>query len=318
LPPGFARAGGFADAIVSACAVAQLSTAWASPSASAPAAPGRQPKVNLPRRLGSDHGAYARGLNPSTSPLPRLRLSLVVLASLLALPIAGAHRLARHDASPDIQADTLRIYYVGHPVGYERYSLIATNDGYQLDDDFDYVDRGRRTHLRAATRLERDFTPRSLEITRLTDTSATVETRVRLDGAWADVIARGDTTRVPIPSLTYPIQGHTPFVQQLGLVRYWLANAQPPTLAVVPGDPTNEVRVDWRGRDTLTLGSRRHVLDRYSVEGVVWGTPPYGSMRSSASRPSPPPVEAASRSTRCASSSTPCSPSCRRARRRTA
>lgn len=219
--------------------------------------------------------ARARGLDASTSlpdtMRPRLTRSLV-LASLLVLPVAGAHRFARHDAPPDIQADTLRLYYVGHPVGYERYSLTSTNDGYQLDDDFDYVDRGRRTHLRAATRLGRDFTPRSLEITRLTDTSATVETRVRLDGAWADVVARGDTIRVPVPSLTYPIQGHTPFVQQLGLVRYWLANAQPPTLAVVPGDPTNHIRVDWRGRDTLTLGSRRHVLERYSIEGVVWGT----------------------------------------------
>jgi imidazolonepropionase-like amidohydrolase len=197
---------------------------------------------------------------------------VLFFASLVAYPIAGAPRPARHGGPADIPADTLRLYYVGHPVGYERYSLTFTNDGYQLTDDFDYVDRGRRTHLSATTILGRDFVPRSLAITRLTDTSATVETRIRLDGAWADVVARGETTRVAIPPLTYPIAAHTPFAQQLGLVRYWLASAQPPTLAVVPGDPTNEVRVDWRGRDTLMVGSTRHVLERYSVEGVVWGT----------------------------------------------
>lgn len=195
-----------------------------------------------------------------------------LLASLLALPIGGGRHTSPPDVFPDSLADTLRLYYVGHPVGYERYSLIASNDGYQLDDDFDYVDRGRRTHLRMATRLGREFAPKSLEITRLTDTSATVETRIGLDGASASIVARGETTRVAIPPLTYPILGHTPFVQQLGLVRYWLANAQPPTLSVVPGDPTNEVRIDWRGRDTLTLGTTRHVLERYSVAGVVWGT----------------------------------------------
>ena len=40
---------------------------------------------------------------------------------------------------------------------------------------------------------------------------------------------------------------------------------------MVPGRPTNVVTVERRGRDTLNVGGHRVVLERYAVDGVVWG-----------------------------------------------
>jgi len=117
----------------------------------------------------------------------------------------------------------------------------------------------------------RAFLPKRLEITRLTDTSAAVETRVEVHGRKATVVARGETTEVALPARVFAIAGTTPVSQHLALLRFWLANGRPARVAVVPGGPTNDVIIQIRGRDTLDVNERRVVLERYSVDGVVWG-----------------------------------------------
>lgn len=193
-----------------------------------------------------------------------------------AAPLAGqpsfqASRGVDAPADSVLLADTLRLYYVGHAIGEERYVLRSSADGYALASDFDYRDRGRRTHIASEMRMGRDFAPRRLAITRLTDTSATVETLVEVRGRGAMVVARGDSSRVMLPARAFAIAGTTPTTQHLALVRYWLAHGRPPTLAVVPGGPLNDVTIERRGRDTLTVNGRAVVLDRYAVDGVVWG-----------------------------------------------
>lgn len=85
--------------------------------------------------------------------------------------------------------DTLRLYYVGYAVGHERYDLTRDAIGFRLSADFDYVDRGRPTHVVGTYRLAPDYTPELLEITRLSDTSSTLESRVEVHGRNAIVVA---------------------------------------------------------------------------------------------------------------------------------
>ena len=215
-----------------------------------------------------------------TTRRPPARAALAALAALTLLattaPLPGSLHgaLPRPDgahADSVVLADTLVLYYVGHAIGRERYELRASDGGYVLRADFDYRDRGRRTHVVSELRTGRAFEPERLEITRLTDTSTTVETRVEVHGRRASVVARGESTTVELPSRAFAIMGTTPTSQHLALLRYWLANGRPPRLAVVPGGPTNEVTIERRGRDTLDLDGRRVMLDRYAVDGVVWG-----------------------------------------------
>src|SRR5215831_8194204 len=84
-------------------------------------------------------------------------------------------------------ADSLRIYYVGRPVGWERYELTTRGDTTWLTSDFDYIDRGRRIHSASAMALAPDYSPRRLEIFRVTDTSRTLETRVDITARVASV-----------------------------------------------------------------------------------------------------------------------------------
>ncbi len=191
------------------------------------------------------------------------------LAWLLLVP-ALASAQGASDSVP-VQ-DRLRLYYVGYPIGWERYSITrAEPNGYEYAADFDYNDRGRRTHLVASASLARDFAPRHLEIARVTDTSRTVETRVDVNGGTAHVLSRKVEADVSLPATFAAIGGNQPVSQHLLLLRYWARHGRPHTLSAVPGGPTNELVITRRGVDTVAAGGVHEVLDRYAVDGVTWG-----------------------------------------------
>ena len=167
--------------------------------------------------------------------------------------------------------DTLVLHYVGHAIGHETYSLRPNDRGWSLESDFDYRDRSRRTHIASAMLLARDFAPLALEITRVGDTSRVLETLVKVRAGHAMVVAHNETTYVTLPARAFTIAGTTPVTQHLALVRWWLAHGRPARVEVVPGRPTNPVIIEQRGRDTLSVAGQRVVLDRYAVDGVVWG-----------------------------------------------
>ncbi len=192
-----------------------------------------------------------------------------LLATLLVIP---ALAMAQGATDVTVVRDRLRLYYVGYPIGWEQYELTRTSTGdYRYNSDFDYTDRGRRTHLVASGTTTGDFSPRHLEISRVTDTSRTVETRIDVTGASAHVLSRGKEQDVALPRVVIAIGGATPLSQHLLLLRYWASHGRPRSLAAVPGGPTNTLTVTIRGRDTLNVSGRREVLDRYAVNGVTWG-----------------------------------------------
>jgi len=155
-----------------------------------------------------------------------------MLSSLLALVLFAASA-----------ADSLRIYYVGRPVGWEHYELGTRGDTTWLTSDFDYIDRGRRVHSASAMALAADYSPRRLEVFRVTDTSRTLETRVDVTDRVASVTRRGETASVTLPQLRFALAPYTPTSQHLALIRYWRAHGRPDTIDVVPGGPRNRVAV---------------------------------------------------------------------------
>ncbi|MBI3567938.1 MAG: amidohydrolase family protein [Gemmatimonadetes bacterium] len=205
------------------------------------------------------------------------RSNALLAAAALLLPCASASARQPHADGGALrvraaaESDTLRLYYLGYAIGRERYALERTAEGYALTSDFDYVDRGRRTHVQGTMRLAPDWAMRQLEVARLTDTSRTVDTRIDVDGRRATVRRRDSTTTVELPAVAFAISPYAPVAQHLALLRYWKAHGSPAAVAVVPGGPTNRVGIWHSGRDTVRLGTRAVVLDRYAIDGVVWG-----------------------------------------------
>lgn len=183
--------------------------------------------------------------------------------------------LLRAALAPElVEEGTLRLYYLQLPLGYERYSLARDGDDLLLTSDFDFTDRGGRVQLAASLRMAADLTPRRFVAKGKSYRFVNVDSEVTLEGRSASVRVRSETNRVPIPEQVFTVDGYAPFSVQSMLVRYWNAHGRPEVLATLPGEagePLNEVRIANRGRDEVRVGERIVVLDRYTLEGVVWG-----------------------------------------------
>ena len=192
---------------------------------------------------------------------------------------SGAVRLqpdATNTGSVRLQADpvergTLRLHYVQKPIGYEKYEIARDGDGLTLTSDFDFTDRGGRVQLAATLRTSADYTPRSFKAAGKSYRFVNVDSDVRIEGSDAIVKADGAEARVPLPPAFYTVDGYAPFAAQMLLLRYWKQHGEPRVIRTVPGLPTNEVLIEPRGREAIRIGSTVVRLERYSIDGVVWG-----------------------------------------------
>ena len=167
-------------------------------------------------------------------------------------------------------SDSLRIFYIGRPAGWEHYELKPNDGGITLTSDYDYVDRGRRNHSQLTLTAASDYSLKKYETVRLTDTSRTVVTSIEFDGTHAKVMRNSKSADVAVPAVAYAVSSYSPTAQHLALIRYWESHGRPKTMAIVPGDP-NLVTIKRRGLDTVGTGANRVMLARYTIDGVIWG-----------------------------------------------
>ncbi|HMF95169.1 MAG TPA: amidohydrolase family protein [Vicinamibacterales bacterium] len=182
---------------------------------------------------------------------------------------SGSVRL-QPDRDP-IERGTLRLHYVGKAIGYERYSIVPDGDGVALSSDFDFTDRGGHVQLTATLRARPDYTPVAFKATGKSYRFVNVDSDIHIAGGDAVVRADGAETRVQVSPPFFTVDGYAPFAAQMLMLRYWKSHGQPRLLHTVPGLPANDVVVDARGSDAMRIGGREVRLERYVIDGVVWG-----------------------------------------------
>lgn len=172
-----------------------------------------------------------------------------------------------------VEQGTLRLHYVQKPIGYEKYTITRDGDALQLSSDFDFTDRGGHVQLAASLKTQPDFTPIHFQAKGKTYRFVPVDTDIAIHGSLATVRADAGAseTDVQLPQRFFTVDGYAPFAAQMVLLRYWNAHGKPRTLAAVPGDPTNELIIESRGNDEIHIGNTTIRLNRYSIDGVVWG-----------------------------------------------
>ena len=166
---------------------------------------------------------------------------------------------------------TLRLHYVQKPIGYERYELARDGDALTLTSDFDFTDRGGRVQLASTLHAKTDFTPVSFKATGKSYRFVNVDSDVRIENGNAIVKADGAESRVPLTGPFYTVDGYAPFAAQMMLLRYWKLHGEPRVLHTVPGLPVNDVYIEARGREAVRIGGETIQLNRYVIDGVVWG-----------------------------------------------
>ena len=90
-------------------------------------------------------------------------------------------------------------------------------------------------------------------------------------GGTATVTNLGQTKTFEAPRRFFTAQSYAPLSARALLIRYWKQIGQPEHLAVLPGEPTRDVRIAFAGSDNVTVGGVTRVLSRYTVDGIVWG-----------------------------------------------
>src|SRR4051794_341334 len=200
-------------------------------------------------------------------PAVRMIVAAVLGAALVTAP---ARSIGRGD-EPPIERGVLRLHYVQKPIGYERYEIVRGQDGLSMTSDFDFTDRGGRVQLAATLRAKADFTPLSFTAKGKSYRFVNVDSDVRIEGGDAIVKADGGEARVPVAGAFYTVDGYAPFAAQMLLLRYWKAHGEPRVIRTVPGLPANDVFVEARGREAIRIGSTVVRLERYAIDGVVWG-----------------------------------------------
>jgi imidazolonepropionase-like amidohydrolase len=195
----------------------------------------------------------------------RMRTTLVIAIVLTAFGFRPA-------AAPvPVEKGTLRLHYVQKPIGYERYELTRDGETFQLTSAFDFTDRGGRVQLAGSLKTAADFTPIQFSAKGKSYRFVNVDAEVTVNGRTATVRSGSDTTDVPLPERFFTVDGYAPFAAQMLLLRYWMQHGRPPVLATVPGLPVNDVWIQQHGRDWFRAGGATVGLDRFVVDGVVWG-----------------------------------------------
>jgi imidazolonepropionase-like amidohydrolase len=195
----------------------------------------------------------------------------MIRAVRIILAAAIASGLIVTGVQDPVERGILRLHYVQKPIGYERYEVARDGDVLTMTSDFDFTDRGGRVQLAATLRTKADFTPLSFKAQGKSYRFVNVDSDVRIDGGDAIVKADGSEARVPLPAPFYTVDGYAPFAAQMMLLRYWKQHGQPRVLHTVPGLPANEVFIEARGREAIRIGTTVVQLDRYAIDGVVWG-----------------------------------------------
>lgn len=197
---------------------------------------------------------------------PRTRtLAFVVLAvALPALAFAQAPEKAEM-----VEQGRFRLHKFEQPIGEETYEVTRDGDSLAVAVKFKFTDRGTEVPLSVSFRSAPDLTPQTFEIkgkpSRLSEIDQTVEVqpgkvRLRNRDQWRDAAAP--------PQQFFTIAGYAPATMQMLLVRYWATHGSPAELATLPA---GKVEVEPRGQDSITVNGHTEKLDRYLVEGLIWG-----------------------------------------------
>ncbi|MEO8405700.1 MAG: amidohydrolase family protein, partial [Chitinophagaceae bacterium] len=153
-------------------------------------------------------------------------------------------------------------------IGKEKYIATQTGNVITYDVKFKYVDRGSPVGLRANFRLTPALDPLSFVVNGGTSRFSAVNDSVVINGKTAVIKVDDKSFTKTLTGINFPIAGYSPAVAQMLLIQYWKKHNKPQKINMLPSGVA-EIKKD--GQDTLTFNSKRLILERYVIKGLIWG-----------------------------------------------
>jgi len=203
---------------------------------------------------------------PSKASSKFVKAAMVSGLLLASLPTTLSQQAAN---SPVIEQGKFTLHKFEQAIGEETYEIRRDGDSLTTKVDFKFTDRGSPVPLSVTFRSAQDLTPQSFEIKGRTARPITIDEAVNIENGKAHVRTRDKQSDLAIPAGTFfTIAGYAPTTMQMLMVRYWATHGSPAVLATLPA---GSVKVEPRGQDTIRIDNKDVKLDRFTVEGLIWG-----------------------------------------------
>src|SRR5579863_10497697 len=171
--------------------------------------------------------------------------------------------------SDAVERGKFTLHKFEQPIGEETYEIRRDGDSISAKIDFKFTDRGSPVPLTTTFRASQDLTPQAFEIKGRTARPVTIDEAVTIDNGTVHLRSRDKQTDFAAPSGPFfTIAAYAPTTMQMLMVRYWASHGSPAHLAT---PPSGSVKIEPRGQDTIRVGGKDEKLDRYTVEGLIWG-----------------------------------------------
>jgi len=170
---------------------------------------------------------------------------------------------------PILEQGKFTLHKFEQPLGEETYEIRRDGDSLFVKIDFKFTDRSSPVPLSTTFRGAQDLTPQSFQIKGRTARPVSIDESVSIDGSTVHLRTRDKQSDSAAPSGPFfTIAGYAPTTMQMLMVRYWASHGSPTQLATLP---SGSVKIEPRGQDTIHVGDKDEKLDRYTVEGLIWG-----------------------------------------------
>jgi imidazolonepropionase-like amidohydrolase len=197
------------------------------------------------------------------------RRTLAVTACALALVLTSASRPRAFQATASVvEQGKFTLHKFEQPIGEETYQITRDGASLAVHMNFKFVDRGSPVPLAASFRGAQDLTPESFEIKGNNSRLTTIDEAVEVQPDKIRIRDRDKWTESARPAQFFTIAGYAPATMQMLMVRSWASHGSPAELDTLPG---GHVKIEPRGQDSIPIDGKPVALDRYTVEGLIWG-----------------------------------------------
>ncbi len=196
--------------------------------------------------------------------------SRLILSAVIILCAIQCFSQSAASTAPDVlEQGTFTLHKFEQAIGKETYEIRRDGDSVEAKIDFKFTDRGSAVPLTTTFRAAQDLTPQSFDIKGRTARPITIDESIKIDGGKVHFRNRDKDTGSDAPSGPFfTIAGYAPTTMQMLMVRYWSTHGSPAQLTTLPA---GSVKIEPRGQDTVRVAGKEGKLDRYTVEGLVWG-----------------------------------------------
>ncbi len=211
------------------------------------------------------------------SPRRGLRLRFLKSSFLCVAAFAGitgllqpaiARPVPQQAAAPGEERGKFILHKFEQPIGEETYQISTDANSVTAKIDFKFTDRGSPVPMTATFKAATDLTPQAFEVKGRNSRSTEIDYAIEVQPDKVRVRDRDAWTETARPAAFFTIAGYAPTTMQMLMERYWAAHGSPAPLTTFP---SGKVRIEPRGKDTITIDGKDQTFERFTVEGLIWG-----------------------------------------------